>query len=312
MSEMRWGRYPGPVWTLIAWAVLNGLNLLFAITFPANGKHPDVVTVGTVVYAAFVTVLLLAMADRTPMWLVWAILSGAIVSSTLLIYGAVTPLGGALFALPYIVYTSYAALWGSRRLALAYLVAAGLAYLAVLQLRHALPQMLVSWLVIMSICTGLVLLLSQLVSDLRRLATTDPLTGLLNRQGLTTLLELSPQQGRRTQPRTVIVFDLDRFKRVNDTAGHLAGDAVLAGFAEALQASARSDDILARTGGDEFMAVLPLSGEAQVGRFVQRVREATPTPFSYGAAEWPPEISYDEVTARADERMYGAKRNRAG
>ena len=64
MSEMRWGRYPGPVWTLIAWAVLNGLNLLFAITFPANGKHPDVVTVGTVVYAAFVTVLLLALVEN--------------------------------------------------------------------------------------------------------------------------------------------------------------------------------------------------------------------------------------------------------
>lgn len=312
MTEMRWGRYPGPVWTLIAWAALNGLNLLFAITFPANGKSPDAFTVGTVIYAGLVAGLLLVLADRTPMWLVWLILSGAMISTTMLTYGALTPLGGALFALPYIVYTSYAALWGPRALAVGYLVAAGVLYFAVLVRRDALPGMLVSWMIIMSICTGLVLLLGQLVSDLRRLATTDPLTGLLNRQGLTTLLELSPTQGRRTQPRTIVMFDLDRFKRVNDTAGHIAGDALLAGFAEALRSSARVDDILARTGGDEFMAVLPLSGEENVERFVQRVRAATATSFSYGAAAWPPEMSYDEVTARADERMYEAKRNRAG
>lgn len=307
---MRWGRYPGPVWTMIAWAALSGLNLMFAITFPENNKQPSVVNVGVVLYAMAVTVLLTVLAEHTPSWLLWVLLSGAMVGTTLLVYEAETPLGGVLFALPYIVYTSYAALWGPRPVAVAFLVAAAALYLGVLIVREALPGMLVSWCLVISICTGLVLLLSTLVADLRTVATTDPLTGLLNRQGLTTLLELGPSQGRRTQPRSVVVFDLDRFKGINDSQGHLVGDNVLKSFAEVLQQSARADDILARTGGDEFLAVLPLADREGVDAFVARVHASTPVAFSYGAADWPAEMSYDEVTARADERMYEAKRNR--
>ncbi len=309
---MSWGRYPGPVWTLIAWSLLSGLNLLFAITFPANNKPPDPTTVGTCLYALLIVITLLVLGPRTPNWLLLAFLSGAIGATTMLVYGALTPLGGAVFALPYVVYSSYAALWWRRRVAVAFLLVMAIAYFAVLSLRGAMPYMLVTWLVIMTICMGLVLLLGYLVNHLVSIATVDPLTGLLNRTGLMTLLVLAPTAGRRTQPRTVAVIDLDGLKQVNDTEGHRAGDVVLHDFGQALRGIARADDIVARTGGDEFLVVLPVTTEDQAEVFLARLARSTDISWSSGVSAWNPDMSYDEAIARADERMYQAKRDRGG
>lgn len=309
---MSWGRYPGPVWTLIAWSLLSGLNLLFAITFPANNKPPDPSTIGTCLYALLIVVTLLVLGERAPGWLLLAFLGGAVAATTLLVHGAITPLGGAVFALPYIVYCSYAALWWPRRIALLLLAAVALAYFAVLTVRGAMPYMLVTWLVIVSICTGLVLLLGYLVNHLVSIATIDPLTGLLNRTGLMTLLELAPNAGRRTQPRTVVVIDLDGLKKVNDTRGHRAGDEVLHAFGQALRGIARADDIIARTGGDEFVVVLPVTTPDQAQAFLNRLAQTSGVSWSYGVAAWDADMDYDEAISRADERMYQAKRDRRG
>lgn len=107
----------------------------------------------------------------------------------------------------------------------------------------------------------------------------DPLTLVANRRALAELLE-RPGEG------TVLAVDVDHFKRINDTRGHDAGDAVLRALAERLLGSVRGDDTVARTGGEEFVIVLP-GASAEVGRRVaERILNAVRRePFAVGSGE---------------------------
>lgn len=310
--NLYWGPYPGQVWTLIAWSLLSGLNLLFASTIPPNSNPANAVTVGSCLYSLLVVILLLTTGARAPRWLPLVLLGGAVASTTMQVQVASTPLDRAVWALPYIVYCSYAALWWPRRVALLFLAFIAVGYFVVLVHSGAMPSMLVTWLMVMSICTGLVLLLGYLVTHLLSIATIDPLTGLLNRTGLMTLLGLMPNSGRGILPRTVIVIDLDDLKKVNDTQGHRAGDRVLHDFGQALRRTARADDVVARTGGDEFVVLLPATTLEQAHVFVQRLTASTDISWSSGISAWGVDMTFDEAISRADVRMYQAKRDRRG
>jgi diguanylate cyclase (GGDEF)-like protein len=112
--------------------------------------------------------------------------------------------------------------------------------------------------------------------QLARLAVTDPLTGLLNRRGFNPHLEDELYRVQRfEQPIAVTVFDLDRFKQVNDTWGHAQGDRVLEEFAQVLAHSSRRIDKLARLGGEEFAVLLPGADEEGARHFAEKVRSAT-------------------------------------
>ncbi len=147
-------------------------------------------------------------------------------------------------------------------------------------------------------------------SDLRRLVDRDPLTGLDNRRGL-------PQLLRDAQPvgATVLFFDIDAFKRINDLHGHHVGDACLQQFAAALRDSFRPDDGVMRFGGDEFLVVAPgldrVSAEERVERLRSRVDGADgqvpPFTFSVGTAELEPGGDPDAALQIADQRMYETK-----
>nr|WP_256483432.1 GGDEF domain-containing protein [Aliihoeflea sp. 40Bstr573] len=98
-------------------------------------------------------------------------------------------------------------------------------------------------------------------------AITDPLTGLLNRRGLE-----QTTAGQTFGPfAAVAIFDLDHFKRVNDTHGHSAGDAVLCDFARILDQAKRGRDVAARLGGEEFVLVMPRVTDDQAAATVRRV-----------------------------------------
>jgi diguanylate cyclase (GGDEF)-like protein len=151
----------------------------------------------------------------------------------------------------------------------------------------------------------------------------DPLTGLPNRQLLSERLAQSIAGARRGSSGTAVIFvDLDGFKFVNDTLGHEAGDALLQEVGQRLNACVRSEDLLARMGGDEFMLVVNRVAEEQVALGIaERLRAALQAPFfvahhelfmtaSMGISIYPRDGA-DESTLRrnADTAMYEAKQS---
>lgn len=160
-----------------------------------------------------------------------------------------------------------------------------------------------------------------LQEELRELSVHDPLTGLYNRRYLEeTLCRELILAERSGQPVSLILADLDYFKAVNDTHGHLAGDEVLRVFGALLKRNARGSDIYCRYGGEEFLLVLP--GMAQGGAIerAERLRAAMaatpvgyatfliPVSASFGVATFPRDgRSGDELIAAADCALYAAK-----
>ena len=118
--------------------------------------------------------------------------------------------------------------------------------------------------------------LQQSNEELSRLALTDGLTGLLNRRGFDQQLEDEIWRARRFgHGLGLLIFDLDRFKSVNDTWGHTQGDVVLRAFADTLMNSSRRVDKVARFGGEEFALLLPATDAEGVEFVGEKVREAT-------------------------------------
>ena len=157
-------------------------------------------------------------------------------------------------------------------------------------------------------------------SELRHLADHDPLTGLLNRRRFEQELARHLAHVRRYGPEgAALVLDLDRFKPVNDTFGHAAGDRLLARVAHVLRERLRATDLVARLGGDEFAILLPrvdAAGAAAVARsLVETVRAEALTADAGGVTVSVGVIAFDAhapsvpegVLAAADIAMYDAK-----
>ena len=151
-------------------------------------------------------------------------------------------------------------------------------------------------------------------------ARTDALTNLPNRRAFDEELKRRMAEWRRHQvPLSVLIMDIDRFKRLNDAYGHPAGDVVLAGVAEALQKTMRESDIVARIGGEELAVILPSSNAVEARRAAVRARVAVEqTQHSYegqllqvtisvGVAQLSADESQESLLRRADEAMYVAK-----
>jgi len=111
--------------------------------------------------------------------------------------------------------------------------------------------------------------------ELERLSVTDELTGLANRRRLTTELERELRRSERHgHPFSILMLDVDRFKRFNDSYGHPAGDALLKRLANTLLKSVRDVDTVARYGGEEFLVMLPEAPAADAARIAERIRAA--------------------------------------
>ena len=151
---------------------------------------------------------------------------------------------------------------------------------------------------------------ADLLRQLEELSHTDELTGLPNRRAWTALLDREMKVARRTgAPLSVAMLDLDHFKRYNDERGHLAGDRLLQAAADAWRSALRQTDLIARWGGEEFVALLP-NCDAENGRaLVERLRGSLPdgVTFSAGVADWDGVATVDEFTDIADEALYAAK-----
>jgi len=164
------------------------------------------------------------------------------------------------------------------------------------------------------------------VSDkqrLEKLAATDSLTGTLNRRALAEALEAELDRARRYGLSiSILLADIDRFKPINDTRGHLAGDSVLRQVGELLRREARSVDVVARFGGEEFVLVMPETSLHGSAIFAERLRRRVAArdfadpgedplylTISIGLAVFPNErvTSADSFVALADQALYRAK-----
>jgi diguanylate cyclase (GGDEF)-like protein len=166
-------------------------------------------------------------------------------------------------------------------------------------------------------------------AELQRLAILDPLTGLINRREFDRLFRQELKRSMRSATTTsLVVIDLDHFKRINDTYGHPAGDAVLEQIARHVLTLLRRYDVLARFGGEEFMLLLPdtdLTAARAVAEKLRAAIEALPlccetqllrVTASLGvASSQAGEDGFQPLYHRADRALYGAKqagRNRVG
>jgi diguanylate cyclase (GGDEF)-like protein len=154
--------------------------------------------------------------------------------------------------------------------------------------------------------------------EFERLAQVDPLTGLSNRRVAEERLSAEASRSKRTgHPLTVVFFDLNEFKHINDTYGHLAGDLVLKHFGNRLQSAIRKSDTAARMGGDEFLILLPDCTTSQVQILISRLRPMElawggikiPISFSAGWVGYDKEETTEEFLERADRILYAEKRS---
>jgi diguanylate cyclase (GGDEF)-like protein len=153
----------------------------------------------------------------------------------------------------------------------------------------------------------------------RSRSTLDPLTGLYNRNALEQCLselEGQPVSEEENLSHSLLLCDLDHFKRVNDQLGHAAGDAVLQDVAYTMRAVLRAGDSIYRVGGEEILVVLPGASEADAVQIGERLRRAVrerrpvgvPVTISVGVAvSQPGPLDTDELVGLADEALYSAK-----
>jgi diguanylate cyclase (GGDEF)-like protein len=143
----------------------------------------------------------------------------------------------------------------------------------------------------------------------------DPLTGLVNRRGWEEALAAELSRATRSEANlSVVLLDLDGLKAFNDSAGHLAGDALLAAVARTWESRLRPTDVLARYGGDEFGVLLPGCGQSAAHRIADALLVGLPegAACSAGVAEWERNETAGTFVQRADAALYKGKRAGGG
>jgi diguanylate cyclase (GGDEF)-like protein len=172
------------------------------------------------------------------------------------------------------------------------------------------------------VCVGFLwLAMTQLQNELEQQSNTDVLTGLLNRRALqSAAAQAIAQAHRRNSPLSLLLLDLDHFKEINDRYGHEGGDAALCLTARCLTSNLRSADLIARIGGEEFVALLPETDEPEATLTAERIRcgieNLTPQrrdmtlSASFGVTRLlPGDTTLEQLLSRADQALYQAKKS---
>lgn len=161
----------------------------------------------------------------------------------------------------------------------------------------------------------------DLQRELRQLASIDALTGLHNRRELEQRINEEMSRSRRHgEPMSVVIGDLDHFKRVNDEFGHAVGDDVLRAVGERMRRNLRTEDLAVRWGGEEFLLLLPATDRNHAIQVADKIRIAiadrpigcngreVPVTISFGVAQLEDNEEVSELVRRADDAMYRAKK----
>ncbi|TDG12090.1 GGDEF domain-containing protein [Seongchinamella unica] len=179
-----------------------------------------------------------------------------------------------------------------------------------------------SWAYVLVAVGFLASVLIEYQQHLSHLATEDPLTRLLNRRGLEDAMRVSmAHASRHDLPTAAIVIDVDHFKQVNDSFGHDTGDQVIRRVAAMIERMCRASDVLARTGGEEFLVILTDTDQVAARSLAERIchaigerpllvdQQRIPVTVSLGVAATVGEVDLDALTQEADQAMYLAKRS---
>ncbi len=161
--------------------------------------------------------------------------------------------------------------------------------------------------------------INRLHRRLQERVVTDELTGLFNRTLLMPSIEQAIARQQRTEvPSSLIAFDVDEFKAINDTAGHLTGDTVLRAMGEILRRHSRKTDQVFRVGGEEFLVLAHNANAKQASGFADNIRREVQSAsllpdrqvtISVGVSEWRSGMTPGQWVERADEKLYRAKAN---
>ena len=308
VTILHWLRgLPGPVWTMALW---SGAFLLATVEAAANGRpgvleHPIISIVPAVICVA-----VLVWGPGTPPWFLHAAAVSLLVSS--FIVANVSPYLVDVFATAFgaLAVVLYSGLWWRQGTTFAYAGGVSVGVLVAVQLNGMDRAAADAWFTLTAMLFGTALALNLVMARVVSQATHDPMTGLVNRVGLDQYVQLHLSPGRASLPRTMLVLDLDGFKKVNDESGHAAGDDLLRQVTGAWRTVLRPDDLEVRTGGDEFLLILPQTEVDGVWSLVARLEAAHPARWSHGAVDWAEDETFDAAMGRADALMYADKRRR--
>jgi len=253
---------------------------------------------------------------RTVGWLTPAVLVPAVIGFLVMCFEQQGEIG-VFWAYPALISFYFMLSPGQARIA-------NLAFLAVvipeasfvlpvdLTIRFSATLLAVSVFSVIFVC-----ILSRQEHQLRKMAVTDQLTGLLNRKTLEQSLSRAIRLGHRSgRPMALITIDLDRFKAINDTRGHGAGDTVLRAVGASLSERMRSSDQVFRLGGEEFLALLYDTDSVQARRVADDLRHRITAldvlpdcriTASFGVTGLRPDDGWNEWLQRADAHLYRAK-----
>lgn len=313
IDEATWG-YPRrrPYWILSLVALVGAVQAITVALVPPAPTTNRVAYAVVGAVSVLMAVLLLTLGPRLGPGLLTVVVSIATVLVITVSLNTRTGEGQLLAGFALVLLGMYAAYFLSLTVVHGFLIAAVILYLATLRMNEQLEY---PWhgIVVLVLVVGITLVVAGLVEHLRRMALHDPLTGALNRQALADGAERAHLLDERGHVSTTVVeIDLDGFKQYNDAHGHAAGDDLLAGIVRDWSAVLRRTDLLARTGGDEFVLILPATGSEEAESLLQRMREANPAQWTAGVAQWRPGEKMPQVLQRADLAMYEHKPSRRG
>ncbi len=310
-------------------ALLSAAAALICIAgvfIPGEAQFDDDVLLATAAAAAVLGVAVLLAWDSLPAWSMHPVALCAVALSTAAAYGwgSQSAYGPVL----YVWVTLFVFYVFTRGAALVYLALMAAGYALALVLEDPAENPLDGWIATVGglLGTGLFVALvrdrlGEVIRRLRDAAHRDSLTEILNRRGFQGVFDTELERARRgDQPLSLIVGDLDRFKRVNDAFGHAAGDDVLRRVAHAIDTSKRGFDSAARVGGEEFAVLAPDCDEHGAYMLAERMRAAVneslsiqgddkALTISFGISTFPLHgQSADGLLRTADQALYAAKR----
>ena len=301
-----------------------GLFALVSVAVPDAKINDERLLVAVGVASFLMAGILLIAYDQLPIrgFHVAAALGGALASVAVYAWGTKS----AYAPLPYVWVTLGVFYFFPLRAALVHLALIAAGYAAALAAESPTGSVVDGWiatvgtLLVAGVFVALVRdRLAGLIANLTDAARRDPLTDLFNRRGFEEIFDIELERARRTgAPLSVIVGDLDRFKRINDEFGHPAGDDALRRIGRAIRAVKRRFDSAARVGGEEFALLAPDCDEHGAYMLSERIRSdvernfangpATALTVSFGIATYPLHGQSAEALLRAaDQALYQAK-----